>query len=262
MVDLREQLSHCLQGRICLMGIGNPDCGDDGFGVRLAKELGRDLSLNSAEGDGFLPFPSYSYQSPLTGVPPNQSGTSSLINTGLQPGGQSPAEAGKPFQRFISSGEAVKTAGVAVDRTVTGLKPGVNERYGPVGQEALRSAPTGNVEVIIAGNAPERFIGRCRDEAYDHVVFLDAVDFRGVPGSVVFLDSDEMAARFPQVSTHKISLGSMAKWIESNGSTRVWLLGVQPASLARGPRLSEPVQRTFELLAQVCGQLLPPERVC
>ena len=39
MKDLRQQLAELLQGRVCLMGLGNVDCGDDGFGVRLAEDL-------------------------------------------------------------------------------------------------------------------------------------------------------------------------------------------------------------------------------
>jgi Ni,Fe-hydrogenase maturation factor len=39
MADLREQLGECLEGRFCLMGLGNSDYGDDGLGVRLAERL-------------------------------------------------------------------------------------------------------------------------------------------------------------------------------------------------------------------------------
>lgn len=39
MSDLRQLLEACLQGRVCLIGLGNPDYGDDGFGVRLAEAL-------------------------------------------------------------------------------------------------------------------------------------------------------------------------------------------------------------------------------
>ena len=34
MPDLREQLQQCFQGRVCLMGLGNVQYGDDGFGVQ------------------------------------------------------------------------------------------------------------------------------------------------------------------------------------------------------------------------------------
>ncbi len=151
MPDLREQLGHCFQGRVCLMGLGNVDYGDDGLGVRLAETLVAD------------------------GLP----------------------------------------------------------------------------EVIVAGTMPERFIGRVADAGYDHVIFIDAVEFGGTPGSVVFLDSAEMAARFPQVSTHKISLSVLAKWVEDKGTTKAWLLGVQPESLKPGADLTPTIQTTLKTLAEL-----------
>ena len=152
MPDLRQQLQHCLHGRVCFMGIGNADYGDDGIGVRLAEKL------------------------------------------------------------------------------------------------ILADLP----DVVVAGNAPESFIGRVAEERFEHLVFLDAVDFGGEPGSVVFLDADEIAARFPQISTHKISLGLLAKRVEANGTTRTWLLGVQPASLGSETPI---LATTLEALAELLGNL-------
>ncbi|MCX6909874.1 MAG: hydrogenase maturation protease, partial [Verrucomicrobia bacterium] len=124
MPDLCEQLEQCFVGRVCLMGLGNTDCSDDGFGVRLAEAL---------------------------------------------------AAAGVP-------------------------------------------------DVIVAGTTPDRFIGRVADGGFDTLIFLDAVEFGGAPGSAVFLDAEEMSSRFPQISTHKISLGTLAKWVEASGSARARLL--------------------------------------
>jgi len=157
MRNLRQQLEQCLQGRICFMGLGNSDYGDDGFGVRLAEAL-------QAEG-----------------VP----------------------------------------------------------------------------EVIVAGTAPDRWIGRLADSSIDHVVFMDAVAFGGAPGSVAFLDSTQMAARFPQVSTHKISLGVLASWVEAAGKTRAWLLGAQPESLKPSPELTSTMRTTLDALADLLRQLRP-----
>jgi len=149
MNDLRDQLKQCLTGRLCFMGLGNIDYGDDAFGVRLAEAL--------------------------------------------------------------------------IDCEVP--------------------------NVIIAGTTPDRWIGRAA--GFDHVVFLDAVEFGRDPGSVVFLDSAQMTARFPQVSTHKISLGALAQWLEANGHTKAWLLGVQPESLKPVQQLTPPLQKSLELLVDL-----------
>jgi Ni,Fe-hydrogenase maturation factor len=60
--------------------------------------------------------------------------------------------------------------------------------------------PAPREAVIIAGTNPERLIGQVADENFDHVIFLDAVDFGGPPGAAVILNTDEMVARFPQIS--------------------------------------------------------------
>jgi hydrogenase maturation protease len=172
MPDFREQLQQLLQGRVCFMGLGNVDYGDDGFGVRLAEELKFEVRSPKSEGRREEP-------------------------------GRSSSDLG------------------------------------------LWS------HVIVAGATPERVIGRVADESFDHVIFLDAVEFGGAPGSVVFLNADEMTARFPQISTHKISLGLLAKWAEASGTTKAWLLGVQPESLKPGVELTPAVQATLELLREL-----------
>ncbi len=146
--DLRDQLRGCLQGRTCLIALGNTDYSDDGFGVRLGEEL---------------------------------------------------------------------------------LKAGVPD-------------------VVIAGTTPDRCIGRVAEKGFDRILFLDAVEFDGAPGSVVLLNAKEMSTRYPQVSTHKISVGVLARWVESSSRTRVWLLGVQPESMKAGQHLTPTVQATLELL--------------
>jgi hydrogenase maturation protease len=111
------------------------------------------------------------------------------------------------------------------------------------------------IQIIVAGTTPEWWISRVTDEGFDQLIFLDAVEFGGLPGSVVFLNAGEMTARFPQMSTHKISLGLLAKWAEANGTTRAWLLGVQPESLKPGGELTPAVQATLELLRELVREI-------
>lgn len=151
MGDLVRQLKSCLAGNVCFIGIGNVDCGDDGFGVRLAEELQR------------------------------------------------------------------------------------------------RRVPN----VVLAGTNPEVYLGQVGDRLFDHVLFLDAVAFGGEPGSTVLLNALEIMPRYPQVSTHKISSGLLAQWVESDGKTRAWLLGVEPGSVQPTSSLTGAVQTTLSVLADL-----------
>lgn len=160
--DLGEQLRRCFEGRVCLLGMGNTDYGDDGFGAILSQGID----------------------------------------------------------------ERLKGRGDVTDRH----------------------------HVISAQTNPERFLSELSENGFDHVIFLDAVEFGGVPGSVIFLGTGEMAGRFPQVSTHKISPALMARWIEAAGATRAWLLGVQPGLLRNEEGLTKDVRATLEMLEDlICG---------
>jgi hydrogenase 3 maturation protease len=121
---------------------------------------------------------------------------------------------------------------------------------------AVKLANRPNAPVVIdAGTMPERYTGRIADEAYDSLTFLDAVDFGGEPGDVLVANSEEMASRFPQISTHKISLGMLANWIESSGVTKAWLIGVQPESLRMGRGISPTVQDSLDILEELLSDI-------
>jgi hydrogenase maturation protease len=156
MRDLRDDMRRCLTGRVCLVGIGNPDRGDDAFGLILAESMRR------------LGYP----------------------------------------------------------------------------------------EVILAERTPERWTGWLARGEFQTVVFLDTVQMNAAPGDVVFLESAQFAARYPQLSTHKLSLGTLAALIEAEGPTRVFLLGVQPQSLDYGAELSVPLRTTLEILRDLLAESL------
>jgi hydrogenase maturation protease len=194
MLELRTQLQQCFQGRVCLMGLGNVDGGDDGFGVRLAEAL-----------------------------------------TGLAP----------------------ETSDAPSERE--GFSLCSSPRPSPPEEESEEHrARELDFRVLVAGTTPERFIGRVTEAGFDHLIFLDAVEFSGAPGAVAFLNAEEMTSRFPQVSTHKLSLGLLAKWVESGGKTKVWLLGAQPESLRPGAALSPSAQGALELLTQLLHGVFSP----
>jgi len=193
MPDLREQLREILQGRVCLVGVGNVDLTDDGFGVRLAQMLAKSDARNSR-----------------------------------------PTRDSKP---------EIQTDAVAEVASDSGLRASFG----------IRSSTFGFV-VLIAGTTPERHVPQLAAGAFDAVLFLDAVEFGATPGSVILLNSIEMAARFPQISTHKFSLGLLAQLIEADGRAKVWLLGVQPEALRAGGELSSSVQAAVAILGRLMAE--------
>ena len=125
-------------------------------------------------------------------------------------------------------------------------------------QTKLRS---GSLRVILAGTQPERWLGRLGSDPLDHLVMLDAVECGAVPGTVLFLGSAALVDRFPQVSTHRLSLNLLAKLMEVETGAQVWLLGVQPETLRPGAELSAAVRGTLELLVEWLDEALSDEQV-
>jgi hydrogenase 3 maturation protease len=115
--------------------------------------------------------------------------------------------------------------------------------------ESLQSRNIPAVET--PGLHPERWIAHAQIPQGGHVIFLDAADFDAQPGAVALFDVAQIHARFPQISTHRIALSTLARILLDRGAGGVWLLGIQPASLRLGQALSPAVQFTVELLERL-----------
>lgn len=248
MPDLREQLRSLLHSRVCLVGVGNVEQGDDGVGVRLAEALNRSEVRNpKSEGNPKLE---------IRNDDASQSGSRSdpaKVAVGFNPRyedeeaptSRSDDRAFPAFNRYSATDAGWRSHGRGLKSTAT---------FGA----SLRAVAAfeRDIQVIIAGTSAERYVSQLSNGDFDAVVFLDAADVGAAPGSVVLLNASEMVARFPQVSTHKLSLGLLAQMIETNGRTRVWLLGVQPESLKPGGELSPRVRATLEALTAVLIEAL------
>lgn len=115
---------------------------------------------------------------------------------------------------------------------------------------AERLMEAGYPDSHVAATMPERWMLQLMKNPVDHVIFLDALELRAEPGSAAFLSAEEVTSLFPQVSTHKISLGTLAELIASEWHARVWLLGVQPKTLA-GSELSPEIEASLQHLTRI-----------
>ena len=127
----------------------------------------------------------------------------------------------------------------------------------------------GIANVFAGGITPEKHLPSIREGGYDTVALLDAANVGAEPGSIAILDAQELKSRFPIVSTHKLSAGMLARLIADGNSAKVWLIGIQPQSLAMEcAGLSSIVKKTVTYAAQSIVKLMalpmtrPQEQVC
>lgn len=181
MNDIRQHLHSILgaPGRVAVVGIGNTESGDDGFGVCLVNGLMNRLGVLGDDGE--------------------------------------------------------------------------DARFGGFGGRA-------NCEFIVAGVEPERHSRRLVEGGFDRVLFVDAVACEGDPGTIVLMDCNELEELRLEVSTHRIGLGLLGKYIEEVGGARVWLLGVKPESVKRGTGLSAAVKESLNVLESLIGEMLEVAR--
>ena len=113
----------------------------------------------------------------------------------------------------------------------------------------LRDA--GVVHVYDGDTTPERLVPLLRDKGFASIIFFDAVDAQQEAGTVMLMNAQKIHAAYPQVSTHKLSLSSIASLITDGNDCSVWLVGIQPETIRLGvSHLSDAVENTTTWLAQ------------
>ena len=82
------------------------------------------------------------------------------------------------------------------------------------------------VRVIDAQDVPENYVRQVVGEGPDTVVLIDSVDLKSAPGSVAFLDKDQVAGYWP--STHRVPLTLLMDYLERDTHAHIFLIAVQP----------------------------------
>ena len=173
MAPFIQELSNCLAGPVCLVGLGNSDLGDDGFGIWMINAIARNyFSL---------------------------AGRSSQV---------------------LNEGDHCKLW---------------------------------DTTFLAAGRSPENWITFFRTEEFRHVLFIDAVEIRKLPGTIAWLDSQKIRETCNSMSTHKLSLSIITQLIEG---PQVWLVGVQPEALIEKYGLTARVETTAHYLNKLFHELL------
>jgi hydrogenase maturation protease len=113
--------------------------------------------------------------------------------------------------------------------------------------------PDADFLVVDAGTAPENATGLLRRFGPEVVVLVDAAEMGDPPGAVRWLEGER--ALGCSASTHTLPLGLLVRFLAESLGCRVRLLGIQPARIATGSRLSAPVHRSVDRLARRLARL-------
>ncbi len=104
-------------------------------------------------------------------------------------------------------------------------------------------------ETVDCGTVPENFLEKIAALKAATIVIIDATDLRTTPGSYSILPAHQIA--HAAISTHALSLGMMAQYLSSEGTSELYLLAVQPRTISEGACLSGPVEKTILELATI-----------
>jgi hydrogenase maturation protease len=119
---------------------------------------------------------------------------------------------------------------------------------------ARRLQGTPGVRVVEAEEVPESFVGDIAAAMPDVVALVDAVDLGAEPGAVAMLEREQVATYAP--TTHRMPLSLVMEVVQRRTGADVFLIAVQPLTLAFGAKVSPEVSATVEVLAAALSELL------
>jgi hydrogenase 3 maturation protease len=120
-----------------------------------------------------------------------------------------------------------------------------------------REAMTENNRAIFlldGGDTPESQTGLLRTFRPDLVILIDAARGGGPPGNIFRVDPDRISDE--EVSTHRISLAMLVRYLETSLATRVLFLGIEPAALEWKEPISPLIRTSVRLLAEILAKSL------
>lgn len=112
--------------------------------------------------------------------------------------------------------------------------------------------------LVDAGVAPENVLGSILRHMPDVVLFIDAADFSGSPGSICMPEADDCAGFGG--SCHSLPLSVLSDFLRTQCDARIGIIGIQLQQTTFGTSLSPSVAASCAELAQVLADLLAQDQ--
>jgi hydrogenase 3 maturation protease len=156
----------------------------------------------------------------------------------------------EPFDRLKKELTA-RLQGIPRDRIVF---VGVGNRLrgdDGIGPEAIDLLEGRVPHALDTDSVPENYTGAIKRLGPSAIVFIDALDFGGSPGSGRLIEASDVQGY--GASTHNLSLDVSMEYLKNETGADVFLVGVQPERIGDGegvsPSLVKPLKKLADILA-------------
>jgi hydrogenase 3 maturation protease len=116
------------------------------------------------------------------------------------------------------------------------------------------SGKRSNLLIVDAGHAPENVTGEVREFRPDIVIMIDAAEMGEQPGMIRWISMHEIDGI--SASTHSLPLSMLAKYLTLEIESKVFLLGIQPASTEMDRGVSAPVHRAVVNVSRILCKVI------
>ena len=132
-----------------------------------------------------------------------------------------------------------------------------DDAAGPLAARVLlagRALPLEKALVIAAEDVPENYTGAIRVFSPDLTLLVDSAMAGRPPGTIFLIDPAEVADE--DVSTHRVPLNRLARYIRETMGCRVLILGIEPSSFEQGGGATPAVARAVRKVVRVLRKTL------
>jgi hydrogenase 3 maturation protease len=109
---------------------------------------------------------------------------------------------------------------------------------------------------IDGGIVPENFTGTIKKETPSHILLIDAVDMKKVPGSVRMVLKEEISNY--SISTHSMPISFLINYLEMGTGAKIALIGIQPQSMELGHEMTIEVKKSAINVLNILKSIILP----
>uniref|UniRef100_A0A7C6EGB2 Hydrogenase maturation peptidase HycI n=1 Tax=candidate division WOR-3 bacterium TaxID=2052148 RepID=A0A7C6EGB2_UNCW3 len=111
-----------------------------------------------------------------------------------------------------------------------------------------------DILLIDGGEAPENFSGEIRRFQPGLTIIIDACAGGRKPGTIYIVNPDKI--QYDDISTHKLPLSMLVKFLEDTIPTKVIIIGIEPKNCNFQEAISQEVDKSIEKLISTIILLL------